>query len=332
MNFSRRLAEKVRRGEPIPAPLAALLNSLTPLVRTGMAWRMRLPRFRVDARVISFGNITAGGTGKTPAVIERARQELAAGRRVAVLTRGYGTRTRGPIVVDRTDAPDARAARIGDEPALILRRAPGVVIVKAPDRREGARRALERGCDTLILDDGFQYVQLERDEDIVLVDAARPFGNGHLIPRGTLREPPESLARATAIYLTRCDRVDDLGPLLETIATLAPSIPVRITRHAPTALWRVSDGQTRDLADLRGLEIVAACAIAEPESFFAMLESLGARIRARHDFPDHAPFNPRSIETRLPVVVTEKDAVRIRRPLENVWALGIELRDEPEHT
>ena len=146
------LAERIRRNEPVPWPVAALLNACTPVMRVGMLARKLRPVVRLDAHVVSFGNLTAGGAGKTPAVIAEAQRRIAQGAKVAVLTRGYGAqRTHAPIVAGPDDAatPDL-AARIGDEPALILRRAPGVVVVRCADRTAGGREAIERGCDVLI--------------------------------------------------------------------------------------------------------------------------------------------------------------------------------------
>jgi tetraacyldisaccharide 4'-kinase len=323
------LAERVRKGEPLPPVVDALLSALTPLTRLGMRRRLRGPRERVKARVISFGNITAGGTGKTPAVIERAQVEVAAGRRVAVLTRGYGGSTRAGIAVVEAGENDAAVAeRLGDEPALIRRRVPEVVLVRARNRVAGARLAVERfGCDTLILDDGFQYVRLARDEDIVLIDATNPFGNGHLLPRGILREPLEALGRADGIVVTRCDQAGDLSGLRSELARRAPEARVRWTRHAPSHLQSLADGAQLPLEWLRGREVDAACAIGNPEAFLRTLEGLGARVIRRHAFADHRAFDPGALQEGRPLIVTEKDAVRVADPREEVLALAIELRD-----
>lgn len=326
------LAEKTRRGEPLPSPLAALLTMATPLVRLGMWVRLRQPRTRVSARVISVGNITVGGTGKTPLVIERARTELATGRKVAILTRGYGSGARGPAAVVAGNQ-DARklASVLGDEPALIARKVPGVVIVKDADRVAGAKRAIsDFACDTLILDDGFQYVQLERDENIVLIDATNPFGNSRLLPRGILREPLGALSRATHIVLTRCDQAADLRGLVERLEELCPGVPIRQTRHAPVSLWRVADGATLGLDTIRGEEVRALCAIGNPEAFFATLKGLGARVIERRAYPDHCYYTDDMIPASGIVVTTEKDAMRITNPASHVLALGIDLEDIEE--
>ena len=327
-----RWSERIRRGEPIPMAAAAVLAAFTPVVRLGMWMRKRQPTVRVDARVISFGNITAGGTGKTPAVIERAIQEIAAGRKVAVLTRGYGAKqSREPIVFDGAREAGVAYEILGDEPALIVHKVLGVVVVKCADRVAGARSAIERcGCDTLILDDGYQQMRLERDENVLVIDAANPFGNGHLIPRGILREPIEAMRRATFILLTRCDQAASLEPLLETVRAMCPDAPIRRTRHTPKRLWRVADGMSAPLEELAGEPVKAVCAIARPEAFFATLENLGAVVTERIALPDHGAIPLEALAGPRPVIMTEKDAMRLVTSSNHVWALSIELEDMEE--
>jgi len=341
MSFFQDLSEKVRNGEPIPAPIAALLAAATPVQRAGMWLRLHGPRERVEARVISFGNITAGGTGKTPAVIERVQQELAAGHKVAVLTRGYGAKKaiRDPLVVAGADAASMWES-VGDEPALIARKAPDVVIAKSADRVAAARVAIARfGCDTLILDDGFQYVRLVRDENIVAIDATNPFGNGRLVPRGILREPVRALERATQVILTRCGEMDDMdlmdgmdAELAEALRRYCPDAPVRRTRHAPDRLWRVADGEEVALEALRGKAVAAVCAIGNPGGFYRTLEDLGAVVTERRSFRDHVVIPREALVADGTVVTTEKDAVRMASAPENVLALGISLRDVGERS
>ncbi len=332
MNAKDSLRDRIRRGEEIHGIPGLLLSAITPLYRTGMRIRLLGERVRCDARVISFGNITTGGTGKTPAVIERAQQEVAAGRRVAVLTRGYKGRKQRKREVALLDAEDAALQPdvIGDEPALIARRVPGLVIARSADRVMAACDAIrDRGCDTLILDDGFQYVRLERDENIVLIDATNPFGNGHLLPRGTLREPMRSLQRATAIILTHCDQAHDANALRATLNRYCPQASVRTTRHAPTGLWNVNTGEKHPIDAIRGRTIAAACAIGRPEGFFATLEGLGARLAEKHSFGDHESFDPCALGAGKWLVVTEKDAMRFRHPPLHTYALSMELQDWP---
>lgn len=322
------LADTIRRGEPLPAPLAALLGAASLAQRAGIWWRLRGPRVRVNARVISFGNITAGGTGKTPAVIARAERELAAGHRVAVLTRGHGAeRVREPLVREPGGAGPNDARMLGDEPALIARRLPGVWLVRARDRVAGARAAMERGCNVLLLDDGYQAVRLERDENILLIDAANPFGNGRILPRGILREPPEAMARATEIMLTRCDQAAGLDDLLQTVRRYCPATPLRMTRHAPQCLWHAASGIGHPAGYFSGEAVAALCAIGHPEAFFRTLESLGMRLDKRLAYPDHGVIPAGAVPSGIPVIVTEKDAVRMAAPPDNLYVLRVGLED-----
>jgi len=305
-----------------------LLQTLTPLQRAGMWLRARKTPTRVPAQVISFGNITAGGTGKTPAVIERAAKEVAEGNQVAVITRGYGSmRQTEPVLIAPHSAQDNLAKIIGDEPTLILSRVPEVWIVKSADRVAGARAAIEAGCNCLILDDGFQSLSLARDEDIVLLDAAHPFGNGHLIPRGNLREPIDALRRATEVWLTRCDMTKDLSTTVARVTEICGAAPTRHTHHAPLCFVRLCDNREFPLALVQARKIVLACAIANPRAFEHTLTVLGGIVYNRICFPDHRPFTDRDLPTEGTVIVTEKDAVRFRTTRENIFALRMGLGD-----
>src|SRR4051812_63632 len=152
-----------------------------------------------NARVISVGNLTVGGSGKTPAVIHLATLLSGAGRRVFVLSRGYGRRSRTPVIFRASDAPSWEDA--GDEPLLIARRCPDVTLMVGADRAALALEAVRRGAEVILLDDGFQHRRLHRDLDLLVVDGAVGFGNGRLLPRGPLREPLSSLRRAGLIWL-----------------------------------------------------------------------------------------------------------------------------------
>lgn len=323
------IAERVRRGDPLPLPWDWLLRAATPLTRAGMRWRLRQPVESVEATVISYGNITAGGTGKTPAVIACVQEQIAAGRRVAVVTRGYGsTPVAEPFVVP-CDMPRAEIVRlVGDEPALIRHHAPECVLVKAARRIDGARAAMaDHDCDVIVLDDAYQHVQLARNQNICLIDASNPFGNGHLVPRGILREPLSALRRATHIELTRCDQAEDLDGLVHRLETLAPGVPLRKTIHAPGDLWRVSDGARLPLDEARGQSVTAVSAIGHPEAFHRTLRDLGTDLIETRTFRDHAAIPPAALQTDGIVVTTEKDAMRLAAPPDHVYALAITLRD-----
>jgi len=329
MSSKKPLADRVRDGDRLPAPIALALSALTPVQRVGMAFRRMQKVHRVNACVISFGNITAGGTGKTPAVIERALREIATGRRVAVLTRGYAAPS-GSQSADSTDLGGATPYHaLGDEAALILQKVPGVIVIKNADRVAGAQRAIERhNCDTLILDDGFQQLRLAREEDIVLVDATKPFGNGHLLPRGILREPPSAIARATHLIITRADQCHDLPALQAKLRELAPNAPLRTTIHAPIALRNVASGKTLPLESLRDRETVVFCGIGNPQSFLATLTGLGAKPSKIIAEPDHAALNGTDLPVNDWIVTTGKDAARTFSPVpENLYALEVTLQD-----
>ncbi len=329
MSYLDTIADRIRTGQPLPLPLAAALTVGTLVPRAGMALRRMRAPVRVNARVISFGNITAGGTGKTPAVIERVLQEIQTGHRVAVLTRGYGAApARDTIAMIGAEAA-GHGTHIGDEPALIGKHAPDAWIVRDADRFRGARAAIERHqCDTLILDDGFQWLRLARDEDVVLIDATSPFGNGRLLPRGILREPLQALRRATALVVTRCDQADTVESLRTKLQELAPGVPVRLTQHAPVGLWNLATGEHQPVEALRGRGVTAVCAIGRPEGFWKTLEGLGARIVDCHGLRDHAHIEPAAVRGEF-VVTTEKDAIRMGAAPDTWWALQIALRDWP---
>ncbi len=328
MKMFNRLSERIRRNEPIPIPVAACLRGVSYGQRLGMWVRLHGRRETVPARVISFGNLTAGGTGKTPAVIDRARRECAAGERVAVLTRGYGAvRSRLPMVHDPSTGELVSPGRFGDEAALIAASAPGAWIVRCPDRVAGARAAMEHGCTVLILDDGYQAVGLERDENVLLVDATNPFGNGYVLPRGILREPVSALKRATEIMITRCDQATEVLPAIDAvIRRYTPDMPVRYTVHQPVGLRRLWDGQEFPPDFFSGETVHAVCGIGNPESFAHTLKNLGMTLGTMHALTDHAAIPMALLQAESPIIVTEKDAVRMGPvSLPGVYALCVSL-------
>ena len=330
MSSFKGLAEKIRKNEALPFWLGLLLQGASVFQRLGMWKRLRGKRVRVDARVISFGNITAGGVGKTPAVIERARKELSKGHQVDIIARGYGARpVRRVLVQPPWKEMEDGLENFGDEAILIARRAPGVWIIRSADRVKGAQEAIRRGCDTLLLDDAYQAVALERDENILLIDAANPFGNGHLLPRGLLREPLKALDRATEIILTRCDQVEteDLAALTTPIRRYNSHAPVSHRAHKPTDIRRLCDETSLPLSFLKNQSIHAICGIGNPEAFLRTLDDLGAERKHTTILADHESLDPDLFGTELPVVMTEKDAVRLPLPAaENLYALCIALQ------
>ena len=280
-----------------------------------------LPATRAAVPVISVGNLAVGGAGKTPVVLSLAARLLAAGRRPAVLSRGHGSARIDDRVVADGAALLLDATAGGDEPVLLARRLPGLRVLCGPDRARMAPRAVATGADVLLLDDGFQHRRLRRDLDVVVLDAANPWGNGHCLPAGPNREPRSALRRAGLVWLTHADRATPaaLEELRQIAVRTTGRAPVE-SRHAPISL---SDGRLHDdlpLASLAGRRVALLVAVAKPGSVARTVEDLGASVIATHAFPDHHRFSAGEVADALDgaaragaefIVTTEKDAVRL---------------------
>lgn len=296
----------------------AVVSTRSALYRAGV-----LPSARADRPVISVGNLTAGGNGKTPLVILLARKLAARGANVAVLSRGYGAPSppKRATIAAKNGAFLAPVEVAGDEPLLISRKA-GASVVIARRRAEAAKLAVEvLMADVLLLDDGFQHHALQRDLDLVLVDAAKPFDNGWLIPNGRLRERPSALSRADLIVAHR-------GDAAAPIAVDGVDAPLEMV-VAPDRLIR--GDETRELRSLAGAKVGLIAAIARPERFVKTVELLGAEIVSRSWFPDHATPSPEQLAAARAeasnrgaelLITTEKDAIKVP----GLWTLSIEAR------
>ncbi|MFM1767797.1 MAG: tetraacyldisaccharide 4-kinase [Verrucomicrobiota bacterium] len=287
-------------------------------------------------QVIAIGNLTVGGTGKTPVVEKFARELQNQGRTVAILSRGYRSkppplskrlvdrlllrqdRTPPRVVSDGKNLLlDSETA--GDEPFMLASNLKDVVVLVDKDRVKAGRYAIEQfGCDTLLLDDGFQYWKLAgRRRDIVLIDFQAPFGNGHLLPRGTLREPPSHLARASVIFITKSD--GRTAALRERIARLNPTAGIIECVHAPLYFEDVFTGERHALDLIRGRKLASLSGIAQPESFERSLRAQGADLVYSKRFADHHRFTQQEVikainrakkkEAEM-IITTQKDAVR----------------------
>ena len=326
------------RPSPLPSGLrwigpfaAALFGAGAALTRLAYdrGWAKSV---RANVPVLSVGNLTAGGTGKTPTVAYLARGLLQRGwaRKPAVLMRGYGARRPG----EANDEARELQKMLGE----------GVPILCHPNRVLAATQATARDCDALILDDGFQHRRLARDLDIVLIDATDPWGGGHYLPWGRLREPPEVLARAQALVITRADlvAVAALERLKTLLQRLAPGASVSLAQQVPQALHRICSPEgTAQLDELRGKKVLALCGIGHPEPFVEQLRRHGADIAAKLIYPDHANYSTVDLEHAGAtaaaagvewIVTTGKDAVKLEelgtptRSLPPLWSLRIETQ------
>ncbi len=330
-----------------------------------LLFRRRLKRVHyLGSFVISVGNITAGGTGKTPVVEFLSRTLAARGRRCAILTRGYKSEdlpekqvwkdAQGRVVKNLPKiASDGETRYLsplyaGDEPYMLARNLDNVAVLVDKDRVKSGIFAIEQfGSDTLILDDGMQYLKLRHELDIVLVDCGAPFGTGSLLPRGTLREPRSSLKRASFIILTKSagktqEEIDDLIAQIRKHNVLADII---VTDHSPVHLENIFTGDIMPLDALNGKFVACLSGIARPESFENLVTQLGASVEIRRRYPDHYWFEQDELERFVArcadramdyIITTEKDAVRFLQPEEMdvpiyFLRIEIEIKQGQEH-
>ncbi|BCR05200.1 tetraacyldisaccharide 4'-kinase [Desulfuromonas versatilis] len=315
--FYRRLASEGARGGAERLLLVLLtplgwLYGVAGLLRVALYRRQALASYRAGVPVVSVGNLSVGGTGKTPTVEFVVRHLLRAGKTVAVVSRGYGGSARsGVTLVCGGQGPLVAADICGDEPYLLARRLPEAIVLVAPRRAEGVRVAQEEfGADVVVLDDGFQHLAVQRDLDIVLLDGRRPLGNGKVLPAGLLREFPLALGRADLFLLTR-SRGDEPGPR-------GLSRPVLRCRHRLAGEAISLAGEPLELANLAGLRGAAFAGIADPEGFFRDLRAAGLALSHAIGFADHAGYGPRELERLARVaaevdylITTEKDGVKL---------------------
>jgi tetraacyldisaccharide 4'-kinase len=274
-----------------------LLLPLNPLYRGAVALRAAaydrqwLRQSRLDVPVISVGNLTFGGTGKTPMVVALVRGLIHRGRRPAVLTRGYRRSADHQLVLVGPE-PRQTVAEAGDEPIEMARRLPGVPVVVDADRRRGGVEAQRLGADVVVLDDGFQHLQLARDLDIVLLDAGDPWGGGRLPPLGRLREPVSALARADAVVVTKVppDHEPTVAAIRHRVHGLRPGIPVVAARTKITRVRQSDEGWVGPEA-LAGARVFAFAGLGRPQGFAEVLQAAGAEVVGRHWFPDHYAYH-----------------------------------------
>ncbi len=290
-------------------------------------------RYPLGVQVISIGNVTAGGTGKTPVTEIFARTLAAENRKVAILSRGYRRKEapwwqrifsqviEPPLVVSDGKRVLLDAATGGDEPYMLASNLPGVAVIVDRNRVKAGRYAIKRlGCNTLILDDGFQYQKLKHSIEVVLVDSTNPFGNGNMLPRGILREPARNLSRADIIFLTKCR--GDVSRVKEEIRRYNTKAEIVECNHTPRVLKDVWSKEEFPLSWLQGKTACTLSGIASPKGFENSLRRLGAKVVWCERYADHHRYEASEVLYALnrtadmgadALVTTEKDAVRFPR-------------------
>jgi len=349
-----------RRGK-LHAVARTVLYGLSKVFHVLIKARHFLYNFRIlrdstlGVQVIAIGNLTVGGTGKTPVVEKFARELRDQGRNVAILSRGYRSKptplhiwilnkvflrddTTPPRVVSDGKSLLLDSEMAGDEPYMLASNLKDVVVLVDKDRVKSGRFAIEKfGCDTLLLDDGFQYWKLRgRRLDIVLIDRQQPFGNERLLPRGTLREPPSHLARASTIFITKSD--GNTAELRRRIALVNPTAGIIECIHHPLYLEDVFTAQRLGLDLLKGRKVASLSGIAQPESFEQSLVHVGAELVYSKRFADHHRFTQQEMLNVINrskkrqaecIITTQKDAVRFpkvdRRDLP-IYFMRVEIK------
>jgi len=340
------------------SPLVSLLSAASAVY--GAVQRIRATGYRknllrshkLPCDVISVGNITVGGTGKTPMTVYLAAQLQKAGIRAAVISRGYkgGAESSGGIVSDGSNLL-MNAEQAGDEPFLMASRMRGIPVVVGKNRYEaGLVTVAKFQPDVIVLDDAFQHLGLKRDIDIVLLDCARPFGNSHLLPRGALREPEAALSRASACVLTRSRGETDEATTASVarIKSLAPRIPIFISSHEPY-IYRVKGGSQTPLDKIDSFlspdqfegvkqqKVFGFSGIARNDDFQHTVDDIGFNVSGFCEFPDHHPYSRDDLENIVGtaqgagancLITTEKDHARIAHQmpiLMDVIVVGVQI-------
>jgi tetraacyldisaccharide 4'-kinase len=288
--------------------------------------------------VVSIGNLTVGGTGKTPATELAALTLASLGRRPAIVSRGYRRRSRGVQIVADTASIRLDPEDAGDEPFLLARRLPGVPVIVGANRHEAACVAVERfGVNAIVLDDGFQHRTLEKDLEIVMVRADEPWGNGRLLPSGPLREPLAALVRADLVVATGVTRDADADAVRLGVARHAARVPVLAAVYTPAECWRAGRMEPLPLARLAGLRVLAFSGVGSPAGFERTLTQLGAILDDVVVFDDHHWYSGADLDDLAAraarrgvdaLVTTEKDWVRLRAlplPARPLYVVSIRL-------
>ncbi|MDZ7330458.1 MAG: tetraacyldisaccharide 4'-kinase [candidate division KSB1 bacterium] len=317
----------------------SLLYGLVIWIRNRLYDKEILRSIKIEnCQIISVGNISVGGTGKTPVISFLAKYLAKRGFKVAVLSRGYGRKSQGTIVVSDGKNLMTDVKQGGDEPYLLARQLPTIPVVVEADRVKGAEFIQQNfHPDFILLDDGFQHRRLKRNLDIVLIDASVGFGSGYLLPAGFLREPISSLSRADLIWLSRVDQAKNLEKLIQQIRNHSQS-PIITSIHQPAAIVKSSADQQFEASAIREKRVLLFSGIANPLSFERTVQSLGGVIVHHKCYKDHYQFTISDIDSIMQlseqldidlILTTEKDFVRllpILNPNQQFFYLTIEIR------
>jgi tetraacyldisaccharide 4'-kinase len=304
---------------------ASFFYGLAMRARRELYARRMLKSQKLRAKVLCIGNLTTGGTGKTPAVLLAATTLRKRNVPIAILSRGYGRAARkgkGERVTTLLDDAAPPWTECGDEPWMMHHALLGqnVPILVSPDRTRAGEQAIDfYHSRLLILDDGFQHLRLRRDLDVVLVNALDPFGGGSVLPLGNLREPPNALARAGMIVLTHADAVEPerLDAIKEELQRYNKKAPVLESAHKPDFLLDPRTGEKHPLKTIAGRKVVSFCGLGDPKAFEDTVERLGAEVAQRWRYPDHYPYSQDDLASiarvagDLPMVTTFKDFTRL---------------------
>jgi len=343
-NLFRRLQGDQGAGDP-PGPAiraaaaaASRLYGLGAGLRRALYARGWLKVKRLPAPVVSVGNLTVGGAGKTPVAACLARLWQDRGKRVAILSRGYGGQSRGVTCISDGRNMYKKPPEVGEEPYWLARTLPGVAVYTGACRYAAGMAAWqELKPDLFLLDDGFQHFQLHRDLDLVLLDAASPFGNGYLLPRGPLREPLTALAAAQCLILTRFEPSRHQAQLAA-IRAAFPDKPVLTASITPVSVTVYPEGRSDPPAALRHRTLMAFAGLARPEVFTITLQELGADLKGCRSFPDHHAYSPAELDLLTAeartlgaegLVTTSKDWARLGERWDGdlpLWVLEVEAR------
>jgi tetraacyldisaccharide 4'-kinase len=327
-----------------PPALTAALSALSVVYRAALLARgwvydaRLLATERLPCPVVSLGNVTVGGSGKTPLAELAALTLVALGAAPAVVSRGYGRVTRGvQVVADRGGVRlGARAA--GDEPLLLAERLPGIPVIVGENRFEAGRQAVEaHGASVIVLDDGYQNRTIAKSLEILVVSARAPWGNGRLFPRGQLREPLSTLRRSHLVVVTNPAGEEEVDAITRTLRVHDSPAPVVTARYEPVEVRRAGDGARLPLSELRGRRLLGVGGLASPRPFMETLRGLGVALAGFVEFGDHHWYSESDLaevarRARLAgaegLITTEKDAVRLREltlPHLPLWVLTVRM-------